>query len=94
MDMTALLALLSVVGTLSGIYLGWSAKGREQAKEHRSEGSTSARLQADVEYIKRGIDDIRVDVRAQGQRLDQLTERVAKVEGRLDALERRAHGAD
>ncbi|MNU04128.1 hypothetical protein D3C72_2484130 [compost metagenome] len=49
---------------------------------------------ADVEYIKRGVDDIRVDVRMQGQKVDGLAERVTRVEEsakqahkRLDRLE-------
>lgn len=95
MDMTALLVLLSVVGTLSGVYLGWSAKGREQAREYRSEGSTSARLQADVDYIKRGVDELRMEVKDQGRRFDELAERVTRVEEsskqahkRIDRVER------
>ncbi|WP_240353246.1 hypothetical protein [Cohnella algarum] len=33
-----------------------------------------------MEYIKRGVDDVRLEQRAQGQRFDALAERVTRVE--------------
>ncbi|MGE6576253.1 hypothetical protein ACQKFM_15155 [Paenibacillus xylanexedens] len=35
---------------------------------------------ADVDYIKRGVDDIRLEQRVQAQRVDALSERVTRVE--------------
>ena len=94
-NMTSFLALLSVIGTLSGIYLGWSAKGREQAKELKATGGAQAKLQSDVEYIKRGVDDLHLEVKDQGRRFDELAERVTRVEEsskqahkRIDRIER------
>jgi hypothetical protein len=65
---------------MSGIYLGWSARGREQKKETKEETEVTTSLKLDVEYIKRGVDDIRIEQRAQGQKVDELSERVTRVE--------------
>ncbi len=46
----------------------------------KQEGGSQGAMRQDMEYIKRGVDDIRVDVRAQGQRVDGLSERVTRVE--------------
>jgi hypothetical protein len=60
--------------------LGWAARAREQKREARTDGCEDGVLKTDVEYIKRGVDDIRLDMRAQGQKLDGLAERVTRVE--------------
>lgn len=39
-----------------------------------------AALAADIDYIKRGIEDMRVEIRLQGERYDALAERVTRVE--------------
>lgn len=94
--MTLITAALSVLATLSGIYLGWTARTKEMAKEYRTEGSAGARLQADVDYIKRGVDELRLEVKDQGRRFDELSERVTRVEEsskqahkRIDRIERK-----
>jgi hypothetical protein len=73
-------AIISIVASVSGIYLGWSAKAREQKKETKSETAATTSLKMDVEYIKRGVDDIRIEQRTQGQKVDELSERVTRVE--------------
>lgn len=80
MDLSVVTAAVSVAAALSGIILGWSAKGREVKKEVRAEAQIDATLRTDMEYIKRGVDDIRIEQKTQGQRVDALTERVVRVE--------------
>jgi tetrahydromethanopterin S-methyltransferase subunit F len=50
------------------------------SEETKEEVTASISMQTDVSYIKRAVDDIKLDLRAQGQRLDALTERVVVVE--------------
>lgn len=80
MNIAILVAVISIVASMSGIYLGWSARGREQKKETKEETEVTTSLKLDVEYIKRGVDDIRIEQRAQGQKVDELSERVTRVE--------------
>ncbi|WP_228728346.1 hypothetical protein [Brevibacillus composti] len=44
------------------------------------QASADTNLRVDVEYIKRGVDDIRLEQKAQGKRIDDLAERVTRVE--------------
>lgn len=83
-------AIVGLVAAISGAILGWTGRSRQI----RQDGSGEGALRQDVEYIKRGVDDIRVDVRMQGQRLETVSERVTRVEEstkqahkRLDRLE-------
>lgn len=87
-------AMLVVVSAISGIVLGWLGRARTVHKDVAQEAGAGASLQTDVEYIKRGVDDIKVDLRMQGQKVDDLSTRVTRVEEsakqahkRIDKLE-------
>ncbi|MCM3699180.1 hypothetical protein [Paenibacillus macerans] len=91
MDMQS---IVTVLAALSGIALGWLGRAKTIREDAAEEAGAGAMLQADVEYIKRGVDDIRADVRAQGQRLDGAVERITRLEEsakqahkRIDRLE-------
>lgn len=84
----------AIVAAVSGVVLGWVTRTSAFKKDVAQEAGTGAALRTDVEYIKRGVDDIRADVRVQGQRTDALSERVTRVEEsakqahkRIDKLE-------
>lgn len=94
MDISAVTTLIAALAAISGILLGWIGRTKAFRDEVSQEATVEASLQTDVSYIKRGIDDIRVDVRMQGQRVDGLSERLTRVEEsakqahkRLDRLE-------
>lgn len=83
-------ATIAAVATISGIVLGWLGRSRTIRKD----GAEDGELRARVDYIARGVDDLRVEIRLQGQRYDILAERVTRVEEsakqahkRIDRLE-------
>ena len=94
MEGLTITAAISAAAAISGIVLGWFGRSRSVRQDTATEASKDARLQADIEFIKRGVDDLRIEQRAQGKRFDDLTERVTRVEEsakqahrRLDRLE-------
>ncbi len=91
MDWTA---VISVAAALSGLMLGWLGRSRTVKQDTVAETAKDATLRSDMDYIKRGVDDMRVEIRMQGQRYDDLAERVTRLEEsskqahkRLDAHE-------
>ncbi|HZG83820.1 hypothetical protein [Paenibacillus sp.] len=80
MDTATLTAIISLAAAGSGILLGWLGRSRAIRQDTVAEASKDARLHTDMEYIKRGIDDVRIEQRAQGQRFEALAERVTRVE--------------
>ncbi|HHY28798.1 MAG TPA: hypothetical protein GX523_19035 [Desulfitobacterium dehalogenans] len=60
--------------------LGWSARAKEAKKEVRKDAEIDTVIRTDMEYLKRGVDDIRIEQRAQGQRMDAMGERLTRVE--------------
>ena len=90
LDNVTIMALISAAAAISGIVLGWLGRSRTV----RQDGAQDGELRASVEYIARGVDDLRVEIRSQGQRYDLLAERVTRVEEsakqahkRIDRLE-------
>lgn len=80
MDVTVLMMVLAAVGTISGVILGWLGKTRTVRQDTTQEVRENTTIKSDVEYIKRGVDDMRLEQRSHGQRFDVLAERVTRVE--------------
>jgi outer membrane murein-binding lipoprotein Lpp len=78
-------ALISAAAAISGIVLGWLGRSRTVRKD----GAEDGELRASVNYIRSGVDDLRVEIRAQGQRYDLLAERVTRVEESAKQAHRR-----
>lgn len=75
-----LTAIISIVAALSGILLGWLGRSRTVKQDTVAEASKDAEIMSSVDYIKRGIDEVRLEQKDQGRRFDALAERVTRVE--------------
>ncbi|WP_256717368.1 hypothetical protein [Paenibacillus odorifer] len=91
--------IVAMIAAVSGVVLGWTGKTQAFKKDVAQEAGNGASLRTDVEYIKRGVDDMRLEQRAQGQRFDLLSERVTRIEEasksyhkRLDRFEENRRG--
>ena len=90
-DITVLVGILSAI---TGIVLGiWKNKkdGEKSLKEDTVQNTVVA---TKLDYISKGVDDIRLDIKAQDKRISNVVERLIKVEEstksahhRLDGLE-------
>ena len=94
MNTSVVAVCISAVAALSGILLGWSGRSRSLHQDTAQDAGKDAVLRADMDYIKRGIEDIKLEQRAQVQRYDMLAERVTRLEEsgkqahkRIDKLE-------
>lgn len=85
MDGITITAAISVAAAISGIVLGWLGRSRAV----RQDGAEDGELRASVKYIRDGVDDLRVEIRSQGQRYDMLAERVTRVEESTKQAHRR-----
>ena len=87
--------IISAAAAISGIILGWLGRSRTV----RQDGAADGELRASVNYIRQGVDDLRVEIRLMRQDYADLVERVARVEEsaksahrRIDRLEGRGDG--
>lgn len=79
-ELGLLLTILSVVVAILGYQLNKQNQKTNQLKEAKSESHQDARLQTQLDYISRGVDDIRIDLKANEKQIVQLGERVTRVE--------------
>lgn len=92
--------LIAVLGTISGIVFGYMghrrADKKEVQREVQSETKDHTELKTNLEYIRRGVDDIRIDLKAQESKVSDLAGAVIRVEEiaksahkRIDSIEER-----
>ena len=91
---------IGIMGTLAGImfsYIAYQRARRKEVKEDTKEDTKShTELKAKLDYIGRGIDEIRIDMKAQENRVTDLVGAVIRVEEiaksahkRIDTMEER-----
>lgn len=74
---TISIALACTVFGVSISYLGFQRNRKIDAKHEVRENTTVA---VKLDYISKGVDDIRLDIKAQDKKIGDLVERVVKVE--------------
>ncbi|MBO3417924.1 hypothetical protein [Clostridium perfringens] len=88
--------LVGIVGTLTGIYCGlWKAK-KDQEKEAKEDASKDTTVTVTLEYISKGVDEIRIDNKVRDKQYLNFAERLVAVEKsaasahhRLDGIEKK-----
>ncbi|PEZ05575.1 hypothetical protein CN326_14020 [Bacillus sp. AFS018417] len=90
--MTIEIGVLIAILSLAISYLGYSLN---KTKSVRTDGQQSAEMKAELGYIRKGVDDIRIDQKASEKQMILFGERITRVEEsskqahkRLDNLEK------
>ncbi|MEB8712233.1 hypothetical protein P4G97_05355 [Bacillus cereus] len=73
MEIGVLIALLS----LAISYFGYALN---RSKVIKTDGQQSAEVKAELGYIRKGVDDIRIDLKANEKQMIVLGERITRVE--------------
>ena len=89
-----LTTLIAVIGCLIGV-IGFI---RGTKKDGKTDGQELASIKGNLDYIVRGIDDIRLEQKDQARKIDSQNERLIRTEEstksahrRLDKLEGKGH---
>ncbi len=80
MELTVFVAVISVVSAISGMLLGWKANANETRTRDKQSTRNSTKLRTDLDYLIRGVDDIRLEQKSQDRKLDDISDRVTRVE--------------
>ncbi|WP_264737315.1 type II secretion system protein [Cytobacillus firmus] len=86
---------LSLLIAVFGVLISFLTYSLNKQKESKVETSQDAKVQAQLEYIGKGVDDIRIDLKANEKQMGALSERVTRLEEsskqahkRIDTLEK------
>lgn len=71
---------VSIVGGVSAIIYAWSTRGHDHVRDRQKDAREDAELESDIKYIARGVDDIRLEQRAQREQMGAMSERLTRVE--------------
>lgn len=80
--------LFGAIGTIIGIIGALVAF----KKDSKADGAESAHVKGQVDYIARGVDDIRIDQRLQASKIDGLNERLIRNEESTKQAHKRLDG--
>lgn len=78
-------AALAACAPIVSVIIAILALRRNSRNDVKKEAEQLGSMKSDLAYIKAGIDDLKASDKAKDQRLDTLSEHVAKLEGTLDA---------
>ncbi|PFM62552.1 hypothetical protein COJ48_18845 [Bacillus cereus] len=89
---------IGVLIAVLSLAISYFAYSLNRTKSIKSDGQQSAEMKAELGYIRKGVDDIRIDLKASEKQMIALGERVTRVEEsskqvhkRLDNLEKEAN---
>lgn len=90
MDNAGINILCTVIGALIGVY-GFL---RVTKKDTEDKATSNTRLADRLDSIKTGVDDIRLDIKAQGMKIDSITERLTRTEESVKSAHHRIDGIE
>jgi len=71
---------IGVLIAVGGLLLSFAGFMSARAKTYRTDGQESAKVSTELGYIRKGVDDIRIDLKANEKNITALQERVTRVE--------------
>lgn len=86
--------LIAILGTISGIVFGYVGHQRAGKKEVQSDTKDHTELKTNLDYIRRGVDDIRIDLKAQENKVSDLAGAVIRVEEIAKSAHKRIDGVE
>lgn len=80
---------IGVLIAIGGLLLSFLAYQLNRTKEVKTDTRQDAKIQAQLDYIGKGVDDIRIDLKANERQMVQLGERVTRIEESNRSLHKR-----
>lgn len=87
-------AILGAISTVFGMVITYFTFMRGRDKNIKTDAQENAKVSTKLDHISRGVDDIRIDLRSNEKQINNVAERVTRVEEssrsahkRLDKLE-------
>ncbi|WP_445505757.1 hypothetical protein [Niallia sp. 03091] len=78
-----------VLIAVGGFVISYLAYQLNRTKEVKSDTQQDAQIKAQLDYIGKGVDDIRIDLRANERQMKEFGERVTRVEESSKSAHRR-----
>lgn len=87
---------IALLCTVLGVVISYLTFQRNKDNSIRAETKENAFTSAKLDYISKGVDDIRLDIKAQDRKIEDIADKVARIDEstksahkRIDRLERK-----
>ena len=80
---------IALACSLLGAIISYLTFQKNNRKDIKAETREEAETRTKLDYISKGVDDIRIDIKAQQRDIQELKERVVKTEESVKAAHRR-----
>ena len=80
-------AIVGILGVVAAIVFGYLAFRRGQKKDDQGDAERLTKMETTLDYIKGGVSRIETNQHDQSASIAKLSERVARIETRVDNLE-------
>ena len=88
-------AICAIVGSVLAVSNLFRTSRKEATTEATADATSNTRLETKLDYVAKGVDDIRLDNKEQGRRLNDISDKVARIDEstksahkRIDDLEK------
>lgn len=71
---------VGLICTILGVLISYLGLQRNKSSDTKHETRESTTVAVKLDYISKGVDDIRLDIKSQDKKIGDLVERVVKVE--------------
>ncbi len=85
---------ITLVCSLLGAVIGYLTFNRNRDKDIKKDTKEEAETKAKLDYISKGVDDIRIDFKTQQRDMQELKERVIKNEASIKSAHKRIDGIE
>jgi septal ring factor EnvC (AmiA/AmiB activator) len=84
-----MLPWISAIGVIVAIYMSVKGNKREDCRETSSSAEKLTRISATLDSVRDSVDEIRIEFKTQQKQINDMSERVARVEESDKAAHRR-----
>ena len=85
---------IGVICSLLGAIVSFFTVVRYYKQNTQEETTDNTRLKDRLDYISNGVDNIRLDIKAQSMKIDNITERLTRVEESAKSAHHRIDGLE
>ena len=85
---------ITLICSLLGAAIGYLTFSRNRDKDIKKDTKEEAETKAKLDYISKGVDDIKIDFKVQQREMQELKERVIKNEASIKSAHKRIDGIE
>lgn len=71
---------IAIICSVAGVFFGACGLARNTKQDIKTDTVTTTRLESKIDYVSKGVDDIRLDMKDQGRKIECMNEKVIRVE--------------